>query len=97
MQITPLQIEFKNTGIDQKVLIQAGAIFLYDGINAQQPSCIISSTGDISVQGDITSQSDIVSHGTIRGETLTFKWNDNTYSVGSLISQLWNEVFGGGM
>lgn len=96
LQLTPLQLMLKNTSADKKVLIQAGAVYLYNSISDQSPSAYISSSGDAVLHGAITAGS-ISSQAAIHGDSLLFEQNGNTYNVGTLISTLWNEVFGGGM
>ncbi len=85
LKLEPLQVILSNSSIDKKILIQAGAIYMYDSINAQQAACVIEADGDIATTGVITA------------DELRYNWNGNTYNVGTLISTLWNEVFGGGM
>lgn len=96
LQLTPLQLMLKNTSADKKVLIQAGAVYLYNSISDPSPSAYISSSGDAVLHGAITAGS-ISSQAAIHGDSLLFEQNGNTYNVGTLISALWNEVFGGGM
>ncbi|MBP5431058.1 phage tail spike protein [Ruminococcus sp.] len=87
------------------VVASTGAVTTKSTVSAQGN---ISSQAAISAAGNITSQSAIsaagnissqatISGDTLHGDTLQFEWNGNTYNVGTLISTLWNEVFGGGM
>ncbi len=109
-QLTPLQLMLTNSSIDKKVVIQAGAIYFYDSISASESVCSVSSsTGDIfskgtvyaggavHADGNISSSGDVSASGNVYADALRFNWNGNTYDTGTLISALWNEVFGGGM
>ncbi|MBP5434140.1 phage tail spike protein [Ruminococcus sp.] len=97
LKLEPLQVILSNSSIDKKILIQAGAIYMYDSINAQQAACVIEADGDIATTGMIAATGSISSQAAIHGDSLLFEQNGNTYNVGTLISALWNEVFGGGM
>lgn len=83
-----------------RVIARTGAVSTKSTISAEGG---ISSQSAISAEGNITSQSaisavgNISSQAAIHGDSLLFEQNGNTYNVGTLISTLWNEVFGGGM
>jgi len=98
-QLSPLQLDLRNTGIDKRLLVQAGGIFLYSGGTAitQINDGNISASGNISAAGNVTATGNISATGNVYADELKFKLNGNVYDTGSIIATLWNEVFGGGM